>query len=426
MSIVWMWAGIGVATGLALFFSLAYEALQRFSRARLEERLGQSGRLDELQRLFEEHEALAQTVGLLRIASVVATACLVTIWAHIEFSGHWLRWPAGVGLALVLTIVFVGAVAMAWSRHAAESVLVATLPVLQACRRAFSPVRQALSLIDSLVRRLLGVSASEHLEQQSHIEEEIRSVVSEGEREGAIEEDQKDMIESVIQFKKEDVTEIMTPRTDIISIPAEATAEEARDLIAESGHSRIPVTETNVDSVVGVLYAKDLLNRIGEAEDAAFAVRDVMREPLFIPETKKLDELLAELQGTKIHMAIVLDEYGGTAGLVTIEDIIEEIFGEIFDEYEEETPQPIRRTEAGTYIVEARVHIDELNHDLDLDLPEDEDFETIGGFVLSRLGTIPKPGEVLDADGLRITVVDAEERRITKLRIDLMPQTTEP
>jgi CBS domain containing-hemolysin-like protein len=214
----------------------------------------------------------------------------------------------------------------------------------------------------------------------------------------------------------------MTPRTDIVAIEADSSPEEARRLIADSGHSRIPVTDGHIDRIVGILYAKDLLQQFGREGAGDLRVRQVMREPLFVPETKKLDELQAELQAHKVHIAIVLDEYGGTAGLVTIEDIIEEVFGEIVDEYEREPPQPIRRAEDGAYVVEARVHINELNHELGLDLPEDEDYETIGGFVLSRLGTIPKEGDVFSEDGLRITVLEAEERRVMRLRIDLAPE----
>jgi CBS domain containing-hemolysin-like protein len=230
------------------------------------------------------------------------------------------------------------------------------------------------------------------------------------------------MIEGVIRFKKADVTETMTPRTDIVSIDADATPDEARRLIVLSGHSRIPVTGGAIDTIVGILYAKDLLSDEAAGRTTApVRVADVMRPPLFIPATKRLDELLAEFQRAKVHMAVVLDEYGGTAGLVTIEDLIEEIFGVITDEHEDAPPSPIRRIAPRTWEVEARAHIDELNDELSLNLPENEDYETIGGFVLSRLGYIPKAGESLEHQGLRITVLEAEDRRITRLRIERAP-----
>ncbi len=415
MSHVWLWSGLG-ATGLVLFFSLAHHALRRFSRARLEETLQGRGRLDRLQRLFEHHEALTRTTALLYAASIVLMTVLLGIWSVESFGPLWRGYLAGAALAGALALTLGGVVPTAWARYGAEGVLAAVLPVLQACRRAFAPADRLLMLLDGLTRRLLGVTGESG--GHSYIEEEIRSVVSEGEREGAIKEDQVDMIESVIEFKKEDVAEIMTPRTDIVSIEAEATTDDARRLIIDSGHSRIPVTEGSLDHISGILYAKDLLCD-GNGPDRPRLVREVMRQPLFIPETKKLDELQAELQAHKVHMAIVVDEYGGTAGLVTIEDIIEEVFGEIVDEYEEEPEQPIRRLDPRAFQVDARVHVDEINDELDLDLPEDEDFETIGGFVLARLGTIPAAGEVFDEEGVRITVLEADERRITRLRIDL-------
>jgi len=227
------------------------------------------------------------------------------------------------------------------------------------------------------------------------------------------------MIEKVIRFTQTAASQIMTPRTDIVSIESSASADEARALVASSGHSRIPAAKGNIDTIVGILYAKDLLERACGTGGDGLRVRDLMRPPLFVPETKQLDELLREFQGDKVHMAVVLDEYGGTAGLVTIEDVVEEIVGEIVDEYEQAPPKPIRPVAERSYEVEARLHIADLNRELGLALPENDDYETIGGFVLSRMGTIPKPGEVLQHEGIRITVLAAEERRLVKLRIDL-------
>ncbi|MCX5648862.1 MAG: hemolysin family protein [Planctomycetota bacterium] len=419
MSHVWLGSGI-VAAGLAMFFALAGHALSRFSRARLEEALERRGRAEELGRLFAHHDDLVRTTALLHVLALVAWTATAILWASAEF-GTPLGWLVGVILAAAGAVSLGGVLPMAWARYAPESVLAATLPALHACRLAFQPAARLLGILDGLVRRLAGVPGGPGA-PGSPIEEEIRSVVREGEREGALHEDQKDMIESVIRFRKADVTETMTPRTDIVSIDADATPDEARRLIVLSGHSRIPVTGGAIDTIVGILYAKDLLSDEAAGRTTApVRVADVMRPPLFIPATKRLDELLAEFRRAKVHMAVVLDEYGGTAGLVTIEDLIEEIFGEIADEYEEPAPVPIRRLDPRTWEVEARAHIDELNDELSLNLPENEDYETIGGFVLSRLGYIPKAGEVLEHQGLRITVLEAEDRRITRLRIERAP-----
>jgi CBS domain containing-hemolysin-like protein len=413
----YLWLALVAATGAALFFALANSALRSFSRARLEERLSARSRLGELRRLYEHHNDLLQMARALHILCLVAVTLLVQVWAIDRFGDGAAGWLVGGIAAGAACVTLAGVIPLAWAKYAAEGVLVVTLPVLHACRVVFSPIWRVLSPLDSLVRRLAGVPPDQR--PLSHIEEEIRSVTSEGEREGRLSKRQKQMIENVIRFAQTDASQIMTPRTDIVSIESGTSAAEARALIAASGHSRIPVTSGNIDTIVGILYAKDLLERSCGAVGADLKVKDVCRPPLFVPETKELDELLREFQGDKVHMAIVLDEYGGTAGLVTIEDVVEEIVGEIVDEYEQEPPKPIRPIEPQSFEVEARVRIDELNRQLAVHLPEHEDYETVGGFVLTRLGYIPKAGEVLRADGLRITVLEADERRIMRLRIDL-------
>jgi len=415
----YVWFALGIAAaGATLFFALAHSALRLFSRARLEDLLRRRKRLEDLARLYRHHEDLIQMARALHIVSLVALTLLALLWATDRFGSAVLGWTVGTALAALVGVAVGGVVPMAWAKYAAESVLMVTLPACQACRVAFSPIQRVLRLLDRLVGRMAGAQVEGHA--ASHIEEEIRSVLSEGEREGVLEEDQKDMIESVLRFRKADASQIMTPRTDIVHIDVGASAEEARALVAQSHHSRIPVTRGNIDTVVGILYAKDLLDRAcGVGAEEHLQVKDVMRPPLFVPETKKLHELLREFQGDQVHMAIVLDEYGGTSGLVTIEDVVEEIVGEIIDEYEQAPPRAVRRLGERSYEVEARVRIGDLNGELGLALPEGADYQTLGGFVLARLGYIPKAGEALAQDNLKITVVEADERRITRVRLDL-------
>ncbi len=412
----YVWFALGLsATGLASFFALAHQALRTFSRPRLEEILDRKGR--PANRLLDHQENLVRTTAALYGLSLVAMVVLLERWSLARFGPTPAGWLVGAGVSAVLAVVFGGAVPVAWAACSAESVLASTLPILHTTRLAFGPCRRVLALLDHLVRRLAG--APKRDEALSAIEEEIVSVADEGEREGALEEEQKDMIANVIKFTRSDASQIMTPRTDVTSIEAEETVDAARRLIAESGFSRIPATRGNLDAIVGILYAKDLLPGPAADADTPLHVADVMRKPLLVPETKRLDELLRDFQANKVHIAIVLDEYGGTAGLVTIEDVLEEIVGEIVDEYEPEPDQPIRRVADHAFQVDARVHIDELNGALGLALPEHDDYETIGGFVLSRLGYIPKADESLEQDGLVITVVEADPRHITRLRLDL-------
>ena len=421
MTNVWFWSAL-VAAALALFFALTHYALSLFSRSRLEEALRRRGRLDELRRLYRRRDELIRTTGLLHILFLVALAALAIGWAADRFGANTTGFLVGAGIALALGLTLGGVIPMAWARYSAEGVLVRCLPVCQVCRVVFFPLRRGLGPLDAIVRRLTG--AGPRTPRLSHIEEEIRSVIAEGEREGVLDRTRKDMIENVLRFAKADAGQIMTPRTDMVSIEANASADEARRLIASSGHSRIPVTRGNIDTIVGILYAKDLLDRVCGADGRAPRVKEVCRPAVFVPETKRLDELLREFQGDQVHMAIVLDEYGGTAGLVTIEDVVEEIVGEIVDEYEQAPREAIRSVEPRAFEVEARVHISELNHELGLRLPEHEDYETLGGLVLSRLGAIPKTGESLEYAGLRITILEAEERRIKRLRLDLPAQET--
>ena len=414
----YLWFALGLAaTGFALFFALTHNALRSFSRARLAEALGRKGRLAQLAYLSEHHGDLLQMTRSLHLASVVALVVLAEVWATGRFGSGAAGWLIGGAVAAVVGVIAAGVVPLAWANYAAESVLATLLPACRLCRAVLAPLLAVFRIMDGLVRRLAGVPKG--AAPANDIEEEIVSVADEGEREGAIEEGQVSMIENVLKLRRADASQIMTPRTDIVSLDARQSVEAARRLIAQSGYSRIPATRGNLDTIVGILYAKDLLDRAADEEAGHLTVEDVMRTALFVPETKPLDELLREFQANKVHMAVVLDEYGGTSGLVTIEDVVEEIVGEIVDEHEPEPPRAIRRVAERTFEVEARVRIDELNDALNVDLPEDDDYETVGGFVLSRLGYIPEAGESLEHNGLRITVLEAEVRRITRLKIDL-------
>jgi putative hemolysin len=406
-----------LATALAMFFGLTNSALRSFSRARLEEALRRRNRLDQLQSFYRHHDDLLGVVRSLHILSLVALTVLATMASIEHFGPTPAGWLVGAAVAGILGVTLGAVIPLAWAKYAAERILVVTLPALQACRRSFSLAERVLRVFDELVRRLAG--APKNFAPFSHIEEEIRSVVAEGERENLLEKEQKDMIENIIRFPRSDASQIMTPRTDIVSLDAAARAPEARLLVATSGHSRIPVTRGNIDTIVGILYAKDLLERACDEGAQDVRVQAICRPPLFVPESKRLNELLQEFRANKIHVAVVLDEYGGTAGLVTLEDVVEQIVGAIADEYEQAPPQTITSLAERSFEVDARTRIDALRRELGVALPESEDYETVGGFVLCRLGYIPKTGESLLHEGLRITVIEAEERRITRLKLDL-------
>ena len=228
------------------------------------------------------------------------------------------------------------------------------------------------------------------------------------------------MIERVIAFHNTQVSQIMTPRPEIFALEASSTLETVKAKIAESGHSRIPVYQGKIDQIVGILYARDLLKYLGESR-VQFNIKDFMRPPFFVPETKPLRDLLHDFRLQKVHIAIVSDEYGGTAGLVTIEDIFEELVGEISDEHEPAEPAMITRINDLTAEADARVYIDELNRVLGLNLPEDAGYDTLGGFVTTTAGKIPTPGTTLEQAGVKYTILDAEPQKVNRVRIEMTP-----
>ncbi|KAA3640612.1 MAG: HlyC/CorC family transporter [Armatimonadetes bacterium] len=224
---------------------------------------------------------------------------------------------------------------------------------------------------------------------------------------------ERELILSVLEFTDTIVSEVMVPRTDMVTIPGEASTDDAVDLVLESGRSRIPVTGDGLDHVVGVLYSRDLLE-LFDREAAPLRTDQVCHEPYFVPETKQISELLREMQANQLHMAIVVDEFGGTAGLVTIEDLVEEIVGEIADEYDEE--EPMVEEMEGDFIVDARLGVDALAALVGTDLPSDN-WDTVGGLVLELAGRVPEEGESFDHDGLKFTPTSVQGRRVAKVRV---------
>ncbi|HVP09911.1 MAG TPA: hemolysin family protein [Phycisphaerae bacterium] len=317
----------------------------------------------------------------------------------------------------VAWFLFVGvAIPTAWARYSGETYLAAVLPVLDVLRQVSRPIAAAFHAVDEIVRRLAG-APRELTDPVEQMEQEILDVVSQAEVSGAVDKSEKAMIQSVMVLDETLVGEIMTPRTAMIGIEADTPFAQTHTLVAEVGHSRIPVYEGTMDHVIGVLYAKDLL---GVTDPGAFSLRQIMRKAAFVPETKDLASLLREFQANRVHIAIVLDEYGGTAGLVTIEDILEELVGEIADEHDEPPLPPIRRVDGSIAEVDARVRVEDVNEELDIRLPEDESYDTLGGYVFSKLGRIPVPGDSFVEDNVKIEVVQADERRVIRLRVHLL------
>ncbi|RME36621.1 MAG: HlyC/CorC family transporter [Planctomycetota bacterium] len=409
---------LGTAAVVALMLSAALNlALRVRSRSRLAERFEQRGWGDRFESFVAVRpQYMLATAALRTLASVAVLVTTLVAAGALSVKPDLKRLLVGLGSGVLLLLVFGVAVPNAWAKYAGESLIVRTLPLLAGLRWLFRPVVWLLEAVDPLVRRLCGVPVQDARSYADELEQEILDVVSEGERHGAVDEQEKEMIESVMELTDTRVEEIMTPRTEMVALPKEADLDDVREVVRTRGHSRIPVYDGTIDTILGVLYVKDLLLR---DESAPFDITREMRPALFIPESKPVRELLREFQTQKMHMAVVLDEYGGTAGLVTIEDILEELVGEIADEYDAAPPAEFTRIDDETVEVDARMRIDDLNDRLHLHLPEDEDFETIGGLVFSRLGKIPHVGEHWEDGEVAIDVVGAEPRRITRLRLKI-------
>jgi putative hemolysin len=277
-----------------------------------------------------------------------------------------------------------------------------------------SPLVVVLVALTKLISKPFGIDPTRTPELSAA---EIRLIVEQGSQQGVLEAEEEQMISAVMSLSDSKLHEVMVPRIDIVAIDQEASFDDAVTLVLTEGHSRTPLYKESVDHIVGILYAKDLL-RIIAAGGPRPRLRDIMRPALFVPESQAVDDLLNELQRRRVHMAIVLDEYGGTAGLVTIEDLLEEIVGEIQDEFDEEEPMKVIVRE-GEAILDGRADIDQMGELVDpaLELEDDEEYDTVGGFVYHRIGRVPVVGDTVAVDPFKITVIKVTGRRVGKVRV---------
>jgi len=281
------------------------------------------------------------------------------------------------------------------------------------------------SVIFDFLARILSVSFGVDRDKFSLTEEELRTLVDVGEEKGALQKDEKEMIHSIFEMSETIAREIMVPRTDMVIIEKDATLNQVLALVKENLHSRIPVYDQSVDNIVGILYLKDLLPLLRKRKLDDFDLTKIIHTAYYVPEQKKINELLREFQKERIHMAIVVDEYGGTSGLVTLEDVIEEIVGEIQDEYDKEVPL-FSRINDHTFMVNASMQIDEINEELGLELPAEEGVDTLAGFLLGRFGSVPKSKEKTVFNGYEFVIEKATKKRIEMVKIVLKGEKAQP
>ena len=427
------------AAAAFVFATLAY-ALRHFSRAGLAAYFEKRGRPEALRAVVDNEEELALTASVCRAGANLAVllSLMYLIGRAFPLAGvGWLY--GGTFVAGLLVVGLLGVVLpYAVAEHAAEPFIGFFSRLLLTKRLALLPVVKLYALLDSAVRRITGHGpGGDPDEAEDELEQEILDIVHEGRAEGVIDDAEREMIERVIRFGDVTAGQAMTSRPEIVGLAADAGPEQVLKVIEETGYSRLPVYAGNLDKVIGVLYARDLFRYVGsslgeddEPQNARpktnrrkFRLGKAMRQPLYVPKTKPLSDLLRDFQLQKVHMAIVLDEYGGTAGLVTIEDVLEELVGEIADEHEYDEQPLFKRLSDRVAEADAKIEVEELNRLMGLSLPEEEGFETLGGFITTKLGQIPLSGTSFEHETDRgrsvMTVLDAEPQRVNRVRIEV-------
>jgi len=393
-------AFVAVAAALAC----AEVGLSRVSRVRVEE-LARADRrgAPRLQQVLADPPRSLNLLLLLRLVCELSAAGIVTAYCLDRVDGS-LAVVLAVLVMTLISYVVIGVAPRTIGRQQAERVALLSAGPTVLLARLFGPLPRLLILLGNALTPGKGFR-----EGPFASEAELRDLVETAQERGVVEQSERDMIESVFELGDTIVRGVMVPRTDIVVIERGKTVRQAVNLLLRSGFSRVPVVGENTDDVVGVVYLKDLVRKERAEGGGQLKVEDAMREPVFVPESKPVDELLREMQASLGHIAVVVDEYGGTAGLVTIEDVLEEIVGEITDEYDREDP-PVEELEDGSVRVTARLPVEDLEQRYDVHLPH-EDVDTVGGLLATLLGRVPIPGATVEVQGLVLLAESAKGRR---------------
>ncbi|CAB4740969.1 unannotated protein [freshwater metagenome] len=405
---VWLLVAVASLVLLAGVFSAADAALGSFSQARAaelaaEDRAGSR----RLLHLLEDAPRYLNTALLLRLACEVTAIVLATHLVRQRLQESWgLTVAVTVAVMLVVSFVVIGVAPRTLGRQHSESVALLSAGPLTFVTRILGPLPRVLILLGNAITPGKGFS-----DGPFSTETELRELVDLAEASSLIESEERRMIHSVFELGDTTAREVMVPRNDVVFVERHKNLRQTLSLFLRSGFSRVPVIEENLDHVVGIAYLKDLVRRDFDEPDAEFTERidSVMREPYFVPESKPVDDLLREMQARRQHVAVVVDEYGGTAGLITIEDILEEIVGEISDEYDAEEIQA-DEVGPGLFRVPSRFPVDDLEELFGFDV-EEEDVDSVGGLMAKHLGLVPIPGSTVEAHDLRFVAESASGRR---------------
>ncbi|HVD16149.1 MAG TPA: hemolysin family protein [Actinomycetota bacterium] len=408
---LWVLVAIVVLTGFAAFLAAAETSLTRMSRIRASHLLeeGQRG-ASQLLRLVEDPPRFLNLVLLMLLVTQFTATALATSVAERLIGG-------GVGLAVavvgmtVLTFIFAEVAPKTFAVQQTDRVALRVAPVVYLLIRlpVLGPLTRLFIGIGNVVTPGKGLASGPFVS-----EDELRALVDEAQRDEVIEQEEREMIHSIFEFGDTILREVMVPRPDMVAVDVNSSLQEVLELILRTGYSRIPVYQGDLDDIVGLAYAKDVLRSLHQGQTTK-PLADILRPAPFLPESMRAADCLREMRKRKSHMVIVIDEYGGTAGLVTIEDLLEEIVGEIADEYDREEPN-IEPLPDGDYRVNARLGIDEVNELLGVELPSTE-WDSIGGLLFNLLGDVPREGQEVEFQGLRLRAERVQGRRVGRVRI---------
>ena len=395
-----------LATVAAFLISMAESAFQRMSRVRADELLdeGRPG-AKALVRVVGDTAAYLSVLSFLRVIAESTAAVMITLAAVDGVEGTWQPFLVAIGAVVLISFAFVGVSPGTLGRQHSSAVALVAAPVTLWLRRVLGPFSRLLIALTNAVTPGKGFR-----DGPFESESELRDLVDVASEHRLIEADEREMIHSVFELGDTLAREVMVPRTDMVAIDDDRVNRQAMSLFLRSGFSRIPVIGRSLDDIRGLLYLKDVMRRLNaDPEAASSPVTDLMRPPRFVPDSKPVDELLREMQLEQTHLAVVVDEYGGTAGIVTIEDLLEEIVGEITDEYDREAPE-VEDLGDGRARVAATMHVDDLAELYDVDLEEDE-VDTVGGLIGKTIGMVPILGSTCEVAGLRLTADRMHGRR---------------
>ena len=410
---------------LSAFFSSAETAFTAVNRIKLRSLNEQNVKgAKRLEKVLENPKNLITAIlignNITNIgASAIATAFLMDTFKLIGFNNFAANMAIITGIMTFILLIFGEITPKTIAiKHPAQYALKIT-PAIHVVLWIFLPFIKLFSFFSFIISKGLGINS-----EVSKIitAEEVKAIINLGEEEGILDPEEKHMIEGVFKVSEKVIREVMTPRTDAICIESATGINEAILIIQENGHSRIPVYEDKIDNIQGILYAKDLLN---VDKDNNQTIKSFIRKAVFVPETKNIEALLQEMKNEKFHMAIVVDEHGGMSGIVTMEDIIEEIVGEIIDEHDIEESE-IKPLTDNAYEVDASINIDDLSKYLNFPFPEEDDYDTLGGFILSLVGEFPKKGSLVEYKNITFEILEIKKRRIKSIKCTIHDLEEEP